>query len=211
MPIFTSIGVALGASAAAAATVGSAVVGTAAVAATGISSFLGASRREKTEERRFEATTAARRRAEAAQLRRDKLVAARGRQRAAAEKRRFAGQAVQLGITRGAAGTIGAQGSTLPGALGSLQQQLASGTAFGVQAGALGAEVRTAFSQIAIEQGRPGKGASALETGFAFAGSVISDENVRTIASFFGGSRNSKTIDVWGGGPSGTAEGLDDF
>jgi hypothetical protein len=171
MPIFTTaamIGVGLAAS----------VIGTGLQIRAGL-------RQEKAAKSRFEATTAARRRAQALQTRKDNITAARSRQRSAAERRRFSGQAINLAVNRGAGGTIGAQGSTIPGVLGNLQQQFASGQLFQNQLTEANQGIRTAFSDAQTAATTPLPGASVAGAAFSAFGSLAISAGKSGI---FGGS-----------------------
>jgi hypothetical protein len=107
-------------------------------------SYVGQRKTARAQKKQAQESTAVRRRAEALQTRKDNIVAARQRARSASEKRRAQGSAISLAVNRGVGG---AGGSTIPGVLGSLQQQFASGAAFQNQIAGVNTGIRTAFSE----------------------------------------------------------------
>ena len=145
--------------------------------------FAGQKRQQKAVNRRAEEITGANRRAEAIQTRKDNIISARQRARSIAEQRRFTGQSIQQAINQGGGGTIGALGSTIPGLVGNLKQQLGANFALQGQITEANTGIRTAFGQareLASEPIKAGDGLTAFG-GFLVANAASLGEGVHKI------------------------------
>lgn len=171
----------------------------------GVSSFLDADRREEFEETKHANIVATQNRLEAAQRRKEGLISARQRARARAEARRKTAQGVSLAINTGAGGAIGATGSTLPGLIGNLQNQLNLQTAFSTQVDESNSRIRSAFSQIQDAQQVQDKGPTGLALGLDIFGSLLQGQ-----APFIG-RQGKKGADATGAAIDATGAAIGDF
>ena len=157
--------------------------------------YSGQKKAAKAAKRQAADAAAARQRGEALQTKRENITAARQRRVAAAQARRLRATAVNIGAQRGFGGAIGAQGSTLAGAQGSIQSQLNFNNAFINQVTGLNQGIRSAFGEARDISGSPitaGSGLTAfggfLKTGAAF-GMKYKDD----IQGLFSSSNNNVT------------------
>jgi len=160
--------------------------------------YQGQRKAAKAAKQRAAATAAARRRAESLQKRREDIVASRQRRRASAESRRLRGQVVNLAATRGIGGAVGAQGSTVPGAISNIAGQLNANNAFIKRVTAINAKIRTAFTDAAIIGSQPISAGTGL---MAFGGLLKSQ--AMNLGGLFGGSGDTPIpSSKFVGGPS---------
>jgi hypothetical protein len=158
---------------------------------TGVSAY-GAAKTRSAQAKRAREVTSANRRAEALQKRRDDIVAARSRARSRQETTRAKGFAINRAGQAGTGGAIGAAGSTVPGVVGSLSQQFASGVAFQNQITDVNAGIRTAFGDARDLKATPisSTGANIAAAGAAFGaiagGYASSKRGAAAIEKLFG-------------------------
>lgn len=127
------------------------------------SSFLGAKKQQKAEQRRFDATTEAENRRVKLEARRQDVIASRQRRAAAAEAKRNISRAQNLANAQGAGGAVGAAGSTVPGVNANITSQLNANQSFVNTVTSLTNDATAAGSQVNLIASQPITAGSGLQ------------------------------------------------